>query len=155
MKERRFNPHHRNTKDHKRLLHTILCQQIGQARRKRLKSRDITLPTKVHIVKAKVFPVVMYECESWTIKKAEHQKIDAFELWYWRRKTLESLLDCKESTPINSKGNQCLILIGRTDAEAEAPILWPLDAKSWLTGKTWCWERLKAKGQGGNRGWDS
>ena len=71
MKERRFNPHHRNTKDHKRLLHTILCPQIGQARRKRLKSRDIALPTKVHIVKAMVFPVVMYECESWTIKKAE------------------------------------------------------------------------------------
>ena len=85
MKERRFNPHHRNTKDHKRLLHTILCQQIGQARRKRLKSRDITLPTKVHIVKAKVFPVVMYECESWTIKKAKCCRIDAFELWCWRR----------------------------------------------------------------------
>ena len=85
MKERRFNPHPRNTKAHKRLLHTILCPQIGQARRKRLKSRDIALPTKVHIVKAMVFPVVMYECESWTIKKAEHQRIDAFEVWFWRR----------------------------------------------------------------------
>ena len=85
MKERRFNPHHRNTKDHKRLLHTILCQQIGQARRKRLKSRDIALPTKVHIVKAMGFPVVMYKCESWTIKKAECQRIDHFELWCWRR----------------------------------------------------------------------
>ena len=59
-----------------------------------LKSRDITLPTKVRLVKATVFPVVMYRCESWTIKKAEHQRIDAFELWCWRR--LESLLDCKE-----------------------------------------------------------
>ena len=85
MKERRFNPHHRNTKDHKRLLHTILCPQIGQARRKRLKSRDITLPTKVCLVKNIVFPVVMYECESWTIKKAEQQRTDAFELWCWRR----------------------------------------------------------------------
>ena len=61
------------------------------------KSRDITLPTKVHLVKAIVFPVVMYGCESWTIKKAEHQRIDAFELWCWRR--LESPLDCKEIKP--------------------------------------------------------
>ena len=69
-----------------------------------LKSRDITLPTKVHLVKAMVFPVVMYGCESWTIKKAEHQKIDAFELWCWRK--LESPLDCKEIKPVNPKGNQ-------------------------------------------------
>ena len=69
-----------------------------------LKSRGISLPTKVHLVKAMVFPVVMYECDSWTIKKAEHQRIDAFELWYWRR--LESLLDCKEIQPVHPKGNQ-------------------------------------------------
>ena len=69
-----------------------------------LKSRDITLPTKVHIVKAMVFPVVMYGCESWTIKKAEHQRIDAFELWCWKR--LESPLDCKEIKPVTLKGNQ-------------------------------------------------
>ena len=68
------------------------------------KSRDITLLTKVPIVKAMVFPVVMYECESWTIKKAEHQRIDAFELWGWRR--LESPLDCKEIKPVNPKVNQ-------------------------------------------------
>ena len=67
-----------------------------------LKSRDIILPTKVHLVKAMVFPVVMYGCESWTIKKAEHQRIDAFELWCWRR--LESPLDCKEIRPVNPKG---------------------------------------------------
>ena len=79
-----------------------------------LKSRDITLLTKVHIVKAVVFPVVMYECESWTIKKAEHW-IDAFELWL--EKTLESPLDCKEIKPVNPKGNQPWIFIGRTDAE--------------------------------------
>ena len=66
------------------------------------KSRDITLPTKVHLVKAMVFPVVMYGCESWTIKKAEQQRIDAFEL----EKTLESPLDCEEIKPINLKGNQ-------------------------------------------------
>ena len=71
-----------------------------------------------------VFPVVMYGCESWTIKKAECQRIDAFELWYWR--TLESPLDCKEIKPVNPKR----IFIGRTDAEAEAPILWPPDGKN-------------------------
>ena len=69
------------------------------------KSRDITLPTKVHLVQAMVFPVVMYGCESWTIKKAEHQRIDAFELWYWRR-LFESPLDCKKIQPVNPKGNQ-------------------------------------------------
>ena len=65
------------------------------------KSRDITLPTEVHLVKAMVFPVVMYGCESWTIKKAEHQRIDAFEVWCWRR--LESPLDCKEIQPVHPK----------------------------------------------------
>ena len=68
-----------------------------------LKSRDITLPTKVHLVKAMVFPVVMNGCESWTIKRAEHQRIDDFELWCWRR--LESPLDCKEIKTVNPKGN--------------------------------------------------
>ena len=69
-----------------------------------LKSKDITLPTKVHKVKTTVFPVVMYECESWTIKTAELQRIDAFELWCWE-KTLDSPLDCKEIKPVNPKGN--------------------------------------------------
>ena len=69
-----------------------------------LKSRDITLPTKVHLVKAMVFPIVVYGCESWTIKKAERGRMDAFELWYWRR--LESPLDCKEIQPVHPKGNQ-------------------------------------------------
>ena len=92
------------------------------------KSRDITLPTKVRLVKAMVFPVVMYECESWTVKKAERQRIDAFELVL--EKTLESLLDCKEIQPIHPKGDQSWVFIGRTDAEAETPILWPHDTKS-------------------------
>ena len=70
-----------------------------------LKSRDITLPTKVCLVKGMVFPVVMYGCESWTIKKAERQRIDAFELWRWE-KTLESPSDCKEIKPVHPKGNQ-------------------------------------------------
>ena len=98
------------------------------------KSRDITLLTKVHIIKAMVFPVVMYGCESWIKKKAERWRIDAFELWCWR-KTLESSLDCKEIKPVNPKGNQSWIIIGRTDAKAETPLLWLPDAKNWLTGK--------------------
>ena len=98
-----------------------------------LKSRDISLPTKVHVVKAMVFPVVMYECESWTIKKAEYGRIDAFELVL--EKTIESPLDCREIQPVNPKGNQPWIFIGRTDAKAEAPILWPPDVKNWLTRK--------------------
>ena len=99
-----------------------------------LKSRDITFPTKVHLVKAMVFPVVMYGCESWNIKKAERWRIDAF----WSvvlEKTLESPLDFKEIQPVHPKGNQSWIFIGRTDAEAEAPILWPPDAKNWLIWK--------------------
>ena len=112
-----------------------------------LKSRGITLPAKVHIVKAMVFPAVMYGCESWTIKKAEHWRTDTFELWCWRK--LLSPLDSKEIQPVHPKGNQSWIFIGRTDAEAEAPIFWPSDAKSWLvekdpvTGKDW---RQKEKG---------
>ena len=95
-----------------------------------LESRDVTLPTKFCLVKAMIFPVVMYGCESWTIKKAEHQRC------FWTvvlEKTLESPLDCKEIKPINPIGNQSWIFTGRTDAEA--PILWPCDVKNWLLGK--------------------
>ena len=84
------------------------------------------------LIKAMVFPVVMYGCESWTIKKAECQRIDAFELWFWRR--LLSPLDGKEIQPVHPKGNQSWVFIRRTD-EAETPILWPPDAKNWLNGK--------------------
>ena len=91
-----------------------------------LKSRDIILPTKVHLVKAMIFPVVMYRCENWTIKKAECQRIDAFELWCWRR--LESPMDCKEIKPVNPEGNQSWIFTRSTDAKAT--ILWPTDVKS-------------------------
>ena len=91
------------------------------------KSRDITLPTKVHLVKAMVFPVVMYGCDSWTVKKAEHRRIDAFELWCWRRLLR---VPCKEIQPVHSKGDQPWVFFGRNDAEAEIPILWPPHAKS-------------------------
>ena len=93
-----------------------------------LKSRDITLPTQVHLVKATVFPVVMYGCESRTVKKAECQNIDAFELWCWR--TLESPLDCKEIQTVYLKGDQSWVFIGGTDAETETPILWLPHAKN-------------------------
>ena len=99
-----------------------------------LKGRDITLPTNVYLVKAMVFPVVMYGYESWTTKKAEHWRIDDFELWCWRR--LESSLDCKEIQLIYPKGNQSWIFIGRTDAEAETAILWLRDMKNRLIWKT-------------------
>ena len=101
-----------------------------------LKSRDITLLTRVHIVKAMVFPIVMYGCASWTIKKAEHWRIDIFKLWCWRR-LLRVIWTARRSnslTPlrVNPKGNQPWI---NPDVEAEAPILWSPDAKSWLIGK--------------------
>ena len=92
------------------------------------------MPTKVHLVKAMFFPVVVYGCENWTIKKAEDRRTDAFELWCWRR-LLKSPMDCKKIKPVNPKGNQPWIFIGRTDAEAEALILWPPDVKSPHTGK--------------------
>ena len=92
------------------------------------KSRDITLPTKVRLVKAMVFTVVMYGCESWTVKKAEGRRIDAFELWCWR--TLESPLDSKEIQPVHPKGDQSWVFIGRTDVEAETPVFCPPDANS-------------------------
>ena len=93
-----------------------------------LKNRDITLPTKVCLVKAMVFPVVIYGCESWTVKKAECQRIDAFELWCWRR-----LLRVPWST---RRSNQSILKeISPEYADAEAPIFWPPDAKNWFIGK--------------------
>ena len=97
------------------------------------KSRDITLPTKVCLVKAMVFPVVMYGCESWTMKKAERRRIDAFELWCWRR-----LLRVPWTA---RRSNQSILkeiswdFFGRNDGKAETPVLWPPHAKSWLIGK--------------------
>ena len=83
------------------------------------------------------FPVVMDGCESCTIKKAEHWRTDAFELWYWRRLLRGDSWRrlCKEIQPVHPKGNQSWIFIGRTDAEDDTPKLWPPDAKNWLTGK--------------------
>ena len=156
-----------------------------------LKSRDTTLATNICVVKAMVFPIVMYGCESWNTKKAESWRIDAFELWCWRRllrvpwtakrsnqsilkeispdysleglmlklklqyfghltdslkKTLEIPLGCKKIQPVHPKGNQSWIFIGRSNVEAEAPMLWPPNAKNWQiwkhpdARKDWRWE---------------
>ena len=102
------------------------------------------------------------KCSTWM--QSQNNRMDYRESWvqknwcFWTvelEKTLESALDCREIKPANPKGNQSRIIIGRTDAEAQVPILWPPDAKNWLTGtRHWCWERLKAGGEGDDRGWD-
>ena len=93
---------------------------------------------------------ILWLSESWTIKKVEHRRIDAFELWCWR--TLENPLDCKEIKPVNPKGNQSWIFIGRTDAEAETLATWSEELTHWK--RPWCWERFKAGGEVDGRGWD-
>ena len=120
--------------------HLLLGRKVMTNLDSILKSRDITLPTKVRLVKGMVFPGVMYRCENWTIKKAPKN-------WcFWTvvlEKTLESPLDCKEIQPVHPKGDQSWVYIRRTDAEAETPILWLLHVKSWLiwkdpdAGKDW------------------
>ena len=115
-------------------------------------SRDIPLPTKVHLVKAMFFPEVMYGCQSWTIKEAEHW-------WcFWAvvlEKTLESPLHCKEAQTVHPKGDQLWVFIGRTDVKAETPILlatWCEELTHWK--RLWSWEWVKAGGQGDDKGWD-
>ena len=110
----------------------LFLKKIYDKPRQCIKSRDITLLTKVHTVKAVVFPVVIYGCESWTIRKAECWRIDAFESWCWRRLWSVSWTT-RRSNQINPKVNQPWIFIGRTDTEAL--IIWPLDMKNWFIGK--------------------
>ena len=94
------------------------------------KSRDITLPTKVHLVKAMVFPVVLYGCESWTVKKAECQRIDAFELWCWRELLRVPWTARRSIQPVHSEGYLPWDFFGRNDAKTETPVLWPPHVKS-------------------------
>ena len=108
--------------------HLLLGRKVMTNPDSILKSRDITLPTKVRLVKAMVFPVVMYGCKSWTVKKAERRRIDAFELWCWRRPL--SPLDCKEIQPVHPEGDQPRVFFGRNDTKAETPVLWPPHAKT-------------------------
>ena len=117
-----------------------------------LKSRDIILPTNVHLVKPMVFPVVMYGCESWDYKESWAPKNWCF--WTMLEKTLESPLDCKEIQPVHPKGDQSWIFIGRTAAEAETlKTLATWWEKLTHLRRPWCWERLKAGGEGGGKGW--
>ena len=125
-----------------------LEESYDQPRQRIKKQRDITLSTKVRLVKAVVFPAVMYGCESWTIKKAEHQRIDVFELWCLE-KTLESPLDFKEIQPVHPKGNQSWIFIGSTNAEAETPILWPPDLRTDSLEKTPMLGKIEGKSRRG------
>ena len=113
-----------------KLKDTLLGREVMTNLDSIFKSRDITLPTKARLVKAMVFPVVMYGCESWTVKKAKRQRIDAFQLWCWRRLLRVPPLDCKEVQPVHSEGDQPWDLFGRNDAKAETPVLWPPHAKS-------------------------
>ena len=115
-----------------------------------LKSRDIILSTKVRLVKAMVFPMIIYGCESWIIKRAEHRRIDAFELWCWRR-LLRVPWTARRSNQSILKEIKSWVFIGRTDAEAETPILWLPDARNSLLEKTLCWKRLRAE-EGDERG---
>ena len=110
------------------------------------KNRGVTLPTNVHPVKAMVFPVVMYGCESWTVKKAEHRRIDAFDLWCWRR-----LLRVPWTA---RRSNQSILKVISPwcSLKAETPVLWPPHAKSWK--RLWCWEGLGEGGEEDDRGWD-
>ena len=115
--------------------HLLLGRKVMTNLDSILKNRDITLPAKVHLVKTMIFPVVMYGCESstinnesWTLKNWCFQSVVL-------EKTLESPLSCKEIKPVNPKENQTWMFIGRTDAEVDAPLLWPPDAKNWLIGK--------------------
>ena len=109
--------------------HLLLGKKVMTNLDSILKSRDITLSTKVHLVKAMVFPLVIYGCESWTVKKAESQRIDAFELWCWRR-LLRVPWTARKSNQSILKEISPWVFIGRTDVEAEALILWPPHAKS-------------------------
>ena len=120
-----------------------------------LKSRDITLPKTVHLVKAMVFPVATYGWEIWTIRKARSRRIDAFELWCWRRllrllRTVKSSMDCKEIKPVNTKGNQSWTYMGRAVAEAKTPTLWQPDAKNTSIGEDLMLGKIEGRRR---RGW--
>ena len=119
-----------------------------------VKSRDITLLTKVRLVKSMVFPIVVYGYESWTIREAECQRTDAFELWCWRR-LLRVPWTARRNKPVHPKGNQSWIFTGRTDAEAGTPNTLATWREELIHLKRpWCWERLKVEEEGDNRGWD-
>ena len=118
-----------------------------------LKSRDITLPTKVHLVKAMVLPVVMYGCESWTVKKAECQRIDAFELWCWRRLLRVPWIARRSNQSIQNEISPEYSLEGLM-LRLKLHYFGHLMRRTDSLEKTWCWERLRAGGEGDDREWD-
>ena len=135
-----------------KLRHLFLGRKVMTNLDSILKSRDIILPTKVGLAKAMVFPVVMYGYESWSIKKAEHRRIDAFELWCWRR-LLRVPWTARRSNQANPKGNQSWIFIGRTDVKAETLVLGPTDVKNWLIWKDFDAGKDRRR-EMGMTGWD-
>ena len=119
---------------HEIKIHVLSGRKVMTNQDSILKIRDITLSTKIRLIKATIFPIVMYGCESWTYKESWAPK----NLCFWTlalEKTLQSPLDCKEIQPVHPKGDQSWVFIGRTDVEAETPIFWPPDVKSWLIWK--------------------
>ena len=128
--------------------HLLLGRKVMTNLDSILKSRDITLSTKVCLVKAMVYPVVMYGCQSWIIKKAECQRIDAFELWDWRRLFRIPWTAKRSNQSILKEISPGCLLEGLM-SKLRLRILWPPDVKSWLIWKdSWCWERLRAGGEG-------
>ena len=133
--------------------HLLLGRKVMNNLDSILKSRDITLPTKVRLFKAMDFPVVIYGCESWTVKKAERQKIDAFELWCWRRLS---------RAPWTARRSNQSILKAVSPGIHWKDWCWSWNSNTLATSlqelthwkRPWCWERLRAGGEGGNRGWD-
>ena len=137
-----------------KLRHLLLGRKVMTNLDSILKSRDITLPTKVRLVKAMVFPVVMYGYESWTVKKAERRRIDVFELWCWRRLLRVPWTARRSNQSILKEISSGCSLEGLM-LKLKLPILWPPDVKKPTHWKRpWCWERLRAGGERGNRGWD-
>ena len=122
------------------------------------KSRDFTLPTKVHLVKAMVFPVVMYGCESWTVKKAERWRINAFEPWCWRRLLRVPWIARRlNQSIVKGISPECSLegLMLKLKFQHFGHLMQRTDSKNWTWRRPWCWERLKTVGEGDNRGWDS
>ena len=133
--------------------HLLLGRKVVTNLDSILKSRDITLPTKICLVKAMVFPVIMYGCESWTIKKAEHWRIDAFELWCWRRLLRVSCTSRRSNKSILKETNPQHSLEGlmlKLKLQYFGHLMQRVDSFE----KPWCWERLRAGGEGDDRGWD-
>ena len=131
--------------------HLLLGRKVMTSLDRILKSRDITLPTEVHLVKAMVFPVVMYECESWTIKKAEHRRIDAFELWCWRRLLRVSWTERRSNQSILKENSPGCSLEGLM-LKLNSNILATWCKELTHLERPWCWETLKAGGEGDKRG---